>query len=96
MNSTGLLSKNVVSLVLVTGSFLPVSFSNNIFGLPITFFNLQIANLIAHYHWGFMIPKGEQKHEERESSEIGVLLESFWYKAVVGALFALFADGCII
>lgn len=44
----------------------------------------------------FMIAKGEQEHEERASSEIGVLLESFWYKAIVGALFALFAGGCTI
>jgi hypothetical protein len=43
-----------------------------------------------------MTAKGEQMHEERESSEMGVLLESFWYKAIVGALFALFAGGCTI
>jgi hypothetical protein len=43
-----------------------------------------------------MIAKGEQMHEEYESSEMGVLLESFWYKAIVGALFALFAGRCTI
>jgi hypothetical protein len=41
-----------------------------------------------------MTPKGEQMHKERDSSEMSVLLESFWYKAIVGALFALFAGGC--
>jgi hypothetical protein len=35
-------------------------------------------------------------HEERGSSEMGVLLEGFWYKAIVGALFASFAGGCTI
>jgi hypothetical protein len=44
----------------------------------------------------FIIAKGEQEHEERASSGIGVLLDSFWYKAIVGALFALFAGECII